>query len=211
MKRALPFFALLMLSRFAHADVKAHESRQLPAFQAVDVAGTLKIEVQVGKAASFDLEGDQELFSKVTTTVKNGVLIIDTKFPREMNGKNHHLKVVLGAPQLSSVSISGTASMKLEGISNNALAINIPGTGEIKASGSTGSLRVAVDGTGSISAKDLQAKSVSVDVSGTGSATVNASDSVDASVSGTGAINVHGNPARVHKSVTGTGTVHVRA
>lgn len=210
MKRALPFFALLMLSRFAHADDQAHETRQLPAFQAVDVAGTLKIEVQVGKAASFELEGDRELFSKVTTTVKNGVLIIDTKFPRNAS-VNHHLKVVLGAPQLTSVSITGTASMKLEGVANSAFAINIPGTGEIKASGATGALRVAVDGTGSISAKDLQAKSVSVDVSGTGSATVNASDSVDASVSGTGSIRVHGNPARVRKSVTGIGSVHVRA
>jgi hypothetical protein len=210
MKRALPLFALLVLSRLAHADpAAAREPRTVPAFHAIDLAGTLEVEIELGKPASVELVGDAELFAKVSTSVKNGVLVIDTKFPRDQHG-DHHIKALISAPDASSLSITGTGAMKVTGIANDRLALSVPGTGEIKATGSTGTLHVSVDGTGDISAKQLTSKAATVEVRGTGAASLNATESVEAIVTGTGSISVHGHPARVKKSVTGLGSIHIR-
>jgi hypothetical protein len=45
---------------------------------ALAVPGTIKVEVTVGKAAGVELRGEADLLAKVTTTVKDGVLVLDT-------------------------------------------------------------------------------------------------------------------------------------
>jgi hypothetical protein len=179
----------------------------VPEFHAIELAGTLEAAVTIGKPASVELTGDADLLDKVITTVKSGVLVLDTRFPEHDHG-NHHMKALVTVPDLSSIAISGTGSMKVTGIANESLAISLPGTGAVTVVGTTGALHVIVDGTGQVAAKDLAAKAVTVEVSGTGQATLRASQSLDATISGTGSIEVHGRPARVKKSVTGLGSIH---
>jgi hypothetical protein len=127
---------------------------------------------------------------EVITTVKNGVLVIDTKFPQHDRHGHHHLKALVTAPDLTSIAISGTGAMKVTGITNDRLSISVPGTGEV-------------------AAKELAAKDATVEISGTGSATLRATQSLDATITGTGSIDVHGRPARVKKAVTGLGSIHI--
>lgn len=204
----LAFAVGLVQTGAASADAPiVREARPVGAFQAITIAGAIEIDVVVGKAASVELSGESDLIGKVTTTVKDGVLVIDT--PKRM--RNHrHLRANVTVPDLAAILISGTANMKVAGIGNAGLDINVPGTGSLTLTGSTGSLRVRVDGTGSIDADRLAAKDARIDVGGTGQVTVRASQSVDIDVSGTGSIDVVGKPAHVRKSVTGTGSVHVR-
>jgi hypothetical protein len=188
----------------------ASATRSVSDFQAIDLAGTLEIELTVGKPASFVLTGDAELFDKVITKVKSGVLVIETRFERDDHHGRRHLKALVTAPDLKSISITGTGAMKVTGIANESLSISVPGTGAVTVAGQTGTLRVTVDGTGEISAKNLSAKAAIVDVGGTGQATLSTTDSIEATISGTGAIDVHGKPVRVKKTVTGTGSIHIR-
>ena len=197
---------------FAYGNVNADpgsasSTRSVPEFHAIDLAGTLEIEVTTGKPASVELIGDADLLDKVTTTVKNGVLVVDTKFPRNDHG-HHHMKARVTAPDLSSIAISGTGAMKVTGIANESLTISLPGTGAVTAAGSTGALHVIVDGTGQVAAKDLAARDATVEVGGTGQATLRATQSLDARITGTGSIDVLGRPARVKKAVTGLGSIH---
>jgi len=210
LKRAIPFFALLLLaSHHAHADGSiTSELRSVPEFRAIDLAGTLEVEVTIGKPARVEVRGETDLLGRVITTVKNGVLIIDTKESKHLH--NNHLHVTITAPDLSSLALSGTGGLKVTGIANDSLAISLSGTGTIKATGSTGSLRAVLDGTGDIAAKDLAARDATAEVNGTGSAQLQATQSVDARLTGTGNISVHGHPARVKKSVTGLGNVSIR-
>ena len=212
MKRAiqlssLSLFALLLALGGANADPQASEPRSVPAFQAVELAGTLEVDVTVGKAQTVQVSGEADLLAKVTTVVKDGVLVVDTE--RNMK-RRHHLHVSVTVPALSSVALSGTGEMKIAGIANQSFAMSLPGTGELSVTGSTSSLRVVVDGTGQISAKDLAARSAKVEVNGTGSATLRVTESLEANVTGTGSIDVHGKPARVKKSVSGVGSIHIR-
>jgi Putative auto-transporter adhesin, head GIN domain len=211
MKRNLPLlFALLALALApgrAGADPRlAREPRTVTTFHAIDLAGTLGVEVTLGKAASVEVVGDPGMLDQVLTTVKDGVLVLDTK-PRLAG--HHHLRAIVTAPDLASLSLSGTGGLKLTGLANERFAIQLSGTGAIAAAGTTGSLRVTVDGTGQLAAEDLSAKAVAVDVSGTGQASVRATQSLEARVTGTGSIDVYGKPASVKKSVTGVGSIHI--
>jgi hypothetical protein len=198
---------LAMLAGRAHADADATQPRALPAFHAIDIAGTMTVDVVAGKAQSVQLVGDQADFDRVSTTVKNGALVIETKF--DGHG-NHHIKMIVSVPDLMAARISGTGSMKIAGVANNRFIIDVPGTGDVKIEGSTGELKLDVDGTGSVSAKKLAAKSAKIKIDGTGSASLNVTESVDATVTGTGSVSVIGNPAHVTKHVTGMGSISVR-
>lgn len=198
---------LAMLAGRAHAEADAAQPRALPAFHAINLVGTLEIEVVAGKAQSVQLVGDAPVFDRVFTTVKDGTLVVDTKFERHTN---NHVKVLVSVPDVNRLVVEGTGSMKVTGVANNRLAIDLPGTGEIKVDGQTGELKINVDGTGDVSARKLSAKSATVSMSGTGAASITATDSVDATVSGTGSIDIDGHPANVHKHVTGVGSIHVR-
>ena len=210
MNRAISVLASLFLaSAFAtvHADPPlTSEARTVGAFHAIDVAGTLKVEVTVGKAAHVEVAGDADLVGKITATVKDGVLVLDT--PRRM--RNHsHLRATVTLPALDAITISGTADMKVGGITGDRLAVNVTGTGQLDLAGTTTSLSVAVGGTGQIDAGTLATKDARIDVRGTGQATLRAVESVEIKISGTGSVDILGNPARVQKSVTGTGAVQV--
>ena len=65
----------------------------------------------------------------MTTTVKDGVLVIKTpEHHRDPNRRNRHLRAVVTAPDLSSLAITGTGTLKVTGIANDRLAIDVPGT-----------------------------------------------------------------------------------
>ncbi len=210
MKRAISVLAPLFLA-FAVATVHADgpltsEPRPVGAFHAIEIAGTLEVEVAVGKAAHVEVAGEADLVGKITATVKDGVLVLDT--PKHLRN-HHHLRATVTVPALDAITISGTADMKVAGITGDSLAINVSGTGQLDVAGTTASLSIAVDGTGQIDAGTLAAKDARIDVRGTGQATLRAAQSVDVKISGTGSVDILGKPARVKKSVTGTGAVQV--
>jgi hypothetical protein len=229
MKRFLPLFVLglgpgiglcialasisasMLAPRLASADpASATQTRQVPAFHAIDLAGTLEVEVSVGKPASVEITGDADLVDKLITRVDSGVLVLDTRRDQRHDRRRSRLRAIITTPDLTAVTISGTGAMKVAGIGNERLAISVPGTGELKLTGTTGTLHVELGGTGQVTAKDLAARDIVVDIAGTGQATLRATSSLDARITGTGAIEVHGHPAHVKKSVSGLGSIQLR-
>jgi len=212
-----PAFALLLALGLARAEPpdsadapQASQARTVPAFHGIDLAGVLTVEVTLGKPASATISGDADLVDKVTTTVKDGVLVIKTpEHRRDPHRRNHRLRAVVTAPDLHSLAITGTGTLKATGIANDRLAVDVPGTGALTLSGSTGALNVRLGGTGEVTGKDLAARDLVIDIDGTGSARLNATRSVEARITGTGSLNVHGHPAQVKKTVTGLGAVHI--
>lgn len=211
----VPVFALLLAFRLAHAESddgdhsQSSQTRSVPAFRGLDVAGVVGADVTLGQAAGVTISGDADLIDKVSTQVRDGVLVVDTRELQHVHRRNMRLHATITAPDLRSLTVSGTGSIAVTGVANDQLAVSVSGTGAIKASGSTGALNVQLSGTGEVAGRDLAAKDVVVDIRGTGSARLNATRSVDARISGTGSLSVHGHPAQVRKSVTGLGSVHI--
>ena len=120
------------------------------------------------------------------------------------------VEVAITMPDLTSIDISGVASVHAARLATKALDVMISGTGSVDLAGTVETLKVSSAGTGSIAAKELKAATVSMELGGTGEAVVTATKRIDATISGTGAITVYGKPATVNKSITGVGDVELR-
>jgi hypothetical protein len=209
MKRAISFLPVLFaFAGAAHADAPiTSEARTVSDFHAIDVAGTLSVDVAVGKATHVDVSGEADLIDKITTTVQDGTLVLDTKIKKLP--RKSHLKVTITVPSLDALKVGGTGDLKIKGVAAERFAIDVAGTGQIKIAGETRQLDVSIAGTGNLDAEGFAAKNAKIDVRGTGAASIRATESVAINVSGTGSVEVVGNPAKVTKKVTGVGSVSV--
>lgn len=207
MKRVLPLFALLFAYQLAHAEPLASQTRNVPAFRSIELAGTMAVEVTVGKPLSVVVSGEADLLDKVITTVKDGRLVIDTRDTHRRG--SDHLIARVSVPDLSAAVLSGTGKLQVTGVANARLELELSGTGALKVTGSTDALQVNLDGTGEIAAKNLTARDAVVALGGTGHASLRATDSIQAKVTGTGAVDVYGRPQVVKKSVSGLGNIKI--
>jgi hypothetical protein len=211
MKRAIALIVVLSSAAYdaAYADPQlVSETRSVPDFHAVDLAGVIDVYVTVGQQASVVLSGEPDAIDKVTTKVKDGVLVVATR--RDLPKHTQHLKATVTVPDVTLLSLSGVGDLKVTGIANHSLTVNLSGVGSLKVAGTTGSLRVDTSGTGDVSAKDLAAKASTVVSSGVGDTKVSASESIDATLSGVGDINIYGHPQQVRKSRSGVGDIRFR-
>ncbi|HLL22725.1 MAG TPA: head GIN domain-containing protein [Kofleriaceae bacterium] len=208
MKRSgLLLFSLVALAGRAHAD-----ERKLSAFDGIELSGMMAMEVSIGATAKVDVQGEPDLAKLVSTTVKNGTLIVETPedFSKKLDGrKSNKLKVVVTMPSLARVSISGTGAIDVTGLAQPSVDASIPGTGSLKLAGKADRLRLNVQGTGAVKAKSLIARDVEVSVQGTAEASVHASKSFVGNVMGTAMVKVHGKPGSVRKNVQGTAMIDV--
>ena len=179
--------------------------RDVGSFHGIDVATVLEVEVTVGPAARVELHGPKEWVDKITTKVERDVLRIALP-----NDANHvpKLSAVITLPELTSLSVSGVASIHATKIAAKAFDVAISGTGSMDLSGTADTLHVSVTGTGQLNAKDLTTRMTALDVAGAGEATIRATKQVDATVSGAGDITILGNPATVNKHVSGVASIH---
>jgi len=219
MKQLAPSFAFALLMGLACSGADAQPAppqlddvRAVGAFRGIDLAGTMVVEARIGGTTRVAVEGDADLVKLVTTTVRHGVLVIDTPkdFPKGVTRKHTNLKVVVSAPELASLTISGTGTIAVTGLAARSLAASIPGTGSMKLAGTTQALQVSVPGTGQLEAQRLVAGTAQLDVPGTAEVKLHATKAFEANVLGTAVVHVHGKPASVKKHVRGTALIDVK-
>jgi hypothetical protein len=201
---ALPVVTALVASAaLVHADPGAAVRRPVPAFHAIDASGSLDVEVSLGKQASVDVTADPDLAGQVITQVDHGVLTlrIESDGPRTVRATPRP-RVVIVAPSLTAVSVGGTTSVNATGIVADRLELQVRGSGQITASGTTRVLNAGIRGSGQLTAKDLAAGDVTVAVTGSGHATARVSGVLDAVATGSGKIDLIGHPTRISSLVS---------
>ncbi|MBS1531027.1 MAG: DUF2807 domain-containing protein, partial [Bacteroidetes bacterium] len=99
---------------------------------------------------------------------------------------------------------SGSAEGKIEARS---LVTIISGSGNVKLTGTAGTSRLKVSGSGVFTATDLITSNSNVHVSGSGDARVNASESLTAGVSGSGNVNYTGTAKSITRTTSGSGSI----
>src|SRR5262245_18244083 len=99
--------ALALLSAIANADpATASQHRQVAAFHAIELAGTIGVDVTVGKPQSVEVTGDADLLDKVITKVVDGVLIVDTARDLDRrHRRNSRLHAVVSVPDVSALTL----------------------------------------------------------------------------------------------------------
>ena len=192
-------------SRIEGSGVAATQTRVLPAFGALDLAGANTVRVRAGRAQSVAVRADDNLLRSITTRVEAGVLVVDASGSFSAKGP---MSVDVGAPSLEVITLSGIGRIEVEGVRAERLTVRLSGSGVVRVSGAVRRLDVTLEGSGDAQLSGLGARDVRATVAGTGRITVDAKRSLDASIRGVGEIVYSGHPMRVTTNVAGSGTIH---
>ena len=207
---------LVLLARHAFGDgsttgsnvhgsgVPATQSRDLPAFASVDLAGTNNVVVHVGGKQRVVVHADDNLIEHVTTDVRSGQLVIADSGSFTARTP---MRVDVSVPTLDAAALSGDGIMTVDGVSGGQFTAQLPGSGVLRASGTVDRLDATLGGSGDVQLQGLTARDATVAVTGSGRLQVHATAALEASVSGSGAIFYAGEPREVTRSVTGTGAI----
>lgn len=184
--------------------IAAIQSRRVPAFTRVDLAGSNNVTVHIREKQAVVVEGDENLIDRVTTEVETGTLVLGT------NGSfttARPMTVDVTVPTLDAVVLSGSGVLTVDGLRAEQFTVRVTGEGLVAITGRAARLDVSLAGSGDAQLQNLVARDVDAMLSGSGRLQVHATDSLDASVPGTGVIDYRGDPRNVTQNITGTGAV----
>lgn len=196
-------FSSLLLTSSAHA---AEQTRNLPAFKAINNKGAFSLLVEVGKTQSVVVKGDDKFISKIMTEVVGDELMVSY---REKNSIkiSEETQVVITVPELLKFKMEGVGPTVINNVAGARFDVTYEGVGSLVVTGKTQTLKLKVQGVGMVDTKGLIAETVDVNLEGVGSVKVYASERLKASVQGIGSLNYYGNPRSISKSVEGIGSM----
>jgi len=200
--------AVLSLALFTmSAAVPAAESvRALPSFIAVNAKGAFAMTVEVGKAQSVTISGDDKFIAALRTEVVDNELQITTRDKTYTTTKGDP-RITITMPALSRVKVEGAGETVLNKVNTDRLDISYLGAGMLTANGKVKYLRLNAKGVGEVDTKALRAERVDVNFEGVGNVSVYASELLNAVAKGMGSLEYYGKPKTVNKSVAGIGNV----
>ena len=127
-----------------------------------------------------------------------------------INGDGQRARVEITLPGLSEASISGAGNLCLEDLDQDAIELEISGSGNATLTGCVKRLDAKISGAGDVNAKKLEAESASLNVSGAGKIKALVKNSLKARVSGAGDIKVWGDAAQRDTRVSGVGDIRFK-
>jgi hypothetical protein len=192
-------------SRVQGSGIAGSQTRQVPGFTSVDLAGGNVVTIRAGRTQSVVVHADDNLLGRVTTSVRRGRLVIGNA-PGSFSTQSP-MWVDVRVPSLDSVLLSGSGVVTIKGVRATRFAVVLAGSGVIHASGTVARLDAALGGSGDAQLQRLVAQDVHAVVGGSGRIVLTATKTLDAQVPGRGEIVYGGDPARVSTDVTGSGAV----
>lgn len=184
----------------------ASQTRSESGFSSVMLEGSADVNVTFGPTESVVVEADDNILPLIETNAQNDQLIINTRSNTHITTSNP-VRVTVTMKSLKGVTLSGSGNIDVSGLVGDNLLVDLPGSGNITITGTAESVNVSLPGSGSIYCDGLKTKSATVTLNGSGNIKVFASQSLEASIRGSGEIRYDGNPAKVNKSVTGSGSI----
>jgi hypothetical protein len=191
-------------NRVKGSGVPKTEQRQVGDFDTITLAGSAQVNVTVGPEVLVTVEADDNVVPVIETKVKGDTLVISHT---EQYDSKVGVKVTITTPRLKGVALAGSGDINVNGISGDDFSASITGSGDITAVGATKRLDATITGSGDLKLAELQADAAKVTVVGSGDATVSASDELSVSIAGSGDVRYIGSPAKIDKSVAGSGSV----
>lgn len=184
--------------------VAATQTRTLPPFRAVDLAGVSTITVRVGAKQTVVVNADDNLINRVKTDVRDGALVVSE---RGSFATNLPLAVEVTVPNLDSTRLMGSGTISVDGVHARRFTAEVLGSGMLTISGTVDQLDASLAGSGNMQLGDLTARFVTATVPGSGRLEVHATHTLDASIPGSGAIVYSGHPKTLKQIVSGSGAI----
>jgi hypothetical protein len=179
---------------------EASETRSLPSFERVIVAGDLNVLVVSGGGHAVALKGGADDLAAVKTVVKDGALVIQ-------GGGNSGLRVAVSAGDLKGFTIDGAGEASLQRLKSLTFDLDMAGAAKVAAAGSCGKATFHLSGAGTLNAHDLQCDEVEIIVDGAGTARVSAAKRLKIKINGLGQVTYAGKPDNIERSISGLGRI----
>lgn len=204
------------------------ETRDVSGFDRVEFSSIGEVTLIQGETEGLVIEADDNLMPYIDVKVSGSKLTIGMEdnvgLNFEINGTQPTLHFTLTVKDLSSLEVSGLASLTCDSLSASDfsldisgggditidsltadnLTVSLSGLGDINLAGQVTDQQVDISGAGNYDAGDLESATASINLSGLGDATLWATDSLDVDLSGAGSIDYYGNPS-VSQNVSGLG------
>lgn len=187
----------------------ATETREVEAFESIDIGGAYKLTVHVdpqNPEHKLEIRGDDNIVPLVRTVVEGDNLEVDFDVNKMVRPKLE-LELEAWVPKLSAIDVSGAAEIEITGLHGSSFEVDLSGATDTTLSGAVDHFEVDISGAGELKARELKAKEVDLDLSGSGEAEVYASDRLEVEVSGSGEVRYWGEPGEVGQEVSGSGSV----
>lgn len=196
---------------------KVDEVRNLEMFQAIDIAGNIKLSLKQDSVQLVTVSSPKEYLPKFITKVENGTLYI---YSREIL-LNHKINVSVSTKSIQSLTAKGACEiesesqfllpefnlqllgasqarmdMKIAGLLN----VELKGASQANLSGTCQNIKYTGVGASQLEAFDLIAQHADVEVIGASQADVYATESIDATAIGASQVDCKGSPKNIKKT-----------
>ncbi len=208
-------------------------SFDLAGFDAVGLAGSQDVEVQVGGPLAVRAEGEAEAIERLELRVEDGTLKIGMKkgsYSVGWSRERPKTRIFVTLPAIRAASLAGSGDLRIDRVEGERfhaslagsgdieigqlrvgeLSASVAGSGNIKAAGAAQTASVNIAGSGDIDVGGVQSRTASASVVGSGDARIQASETATVSIAGSGDVWVTGS-ARCTVNKRGSGTVHCNA
>lgn len=195
-------------------------------FERIIVAGPFTVRVTTGRGASARAEGDYEAINRLSLQVTGSTLQIRRNSSTSWggpggDGSGGSAVLYVTTPHIDQATLIGDGDLEIDRIEgqrvmatlggNGRLAIgaiegeeaalNVTGAGMLEAGGEADSVRITVQGTGSVVAPDLTVDRARINMSGPGLVELTAEREAEIVASGRGSVRIHGEAACTDRSV----------
>lgn len=143
--------------------VAARDQRAIGALPALEVSGSLPVEVRVGPAPSLVVEADSNLLPLIRTETRGDTLRIYSE--KSLRSKTA-LRIVYTTPRLLDVRASGATRVDVSGLNGAPLDVRRSGSSEVRLAGKVASLNARSSGSGLLDASGLQSDGIDASLSG---------------------------------------------
>lgn len=158
----------------------------------------IKIDIPVGDTKNITLSGSGTI---------EGVDLHSTHSHISLHGSGDIS--LSGKLSVSDIENSGSGKVRVNGIENRQVIIHSLSSGTTNVTGYTKRLLITNSGSANVDARALLATEAIVTLHGSGTVQVYASKMLKATISGSGSVNYYGNPARITKSIHGSGSFNL--
>ncbi|MFC0254115.1 head GIN domain-containing protein [Massilia consociata] len=186
--------------------VAARDQRTVAAYNALEVGGSMLVEVRVGQSPSLVVEADSNLLPLVRTEGRGNTLQVS--LDRHLRSKTP-MRVIYTVPRLSEVRASGSGQVIVHGLNGAPLDVRKSGSGQVRLAGKVDSLNARVSGSGIVDAGELRSASADLSLSGSGRMNVGEiqGDYARVEVNGSGVLQAGGKVRSLNARVAGSGSV----
>jgi hypothetical protein len=181
------------------------ETRTVSGFDAVNLAGTGRLTIEVTGTESLEITADDNLLPYLMSDVSGKELTLGTKSHTNISPSKDPV-YKLTVKDLSSITLGGSGAIVARDIRTDRLKVVLGGSGDISAAGTADDQDIVIGGSGSYHAADLKSKTATISIGGSGDADLNATEKLNVTIAGSGSVTYTGEPT-ITQHILGSGTV----